>query len=185
MSTPEESSESGWFCVRTKPKAEHIAGRHLQRYALLDEVFCPRIRYEKPTARGKVWFTEALFPGYLFARFCLRDSLRAVNATPSVSGVLRFAEDYPTIDPAFLEQLRAEFPEEEDCVRVIAPDIAPGDEVVVGEGALAGLRTVVTRVLPGAERIRILMEWLGEEREVEVSRRAVSRPGAIRSALGN
>ena len=82
-----EEGEAGWFVVRTRPKSEHIAAIHLMKFADIDEVFSPRIRYEKGTRRGKVWFTEALFPGYIFARFDLNEKLRAVNATNGVSGV--------------------------------------------------------------------------------------------------
>ena len=34
---------AGWYCVRTKPKHEHIAAGNLARQAGL-EVFCPRLR---------------------------------------------------------------------------------------------------------------------------------------------
>lgn len=180
--TTEESGKN-WFCLRAKPKAEHIAAAHLQRFAGIDEVFCPRIRYEKSTTRGKVWFTEALFPGYLFARFELAEKLRAVNAANGVAGVVRFADKYPAIPDAYLDDLRNEFEESEQFIRVIEPRIEEGDEVVVNEGAMSGLRTVVTKLLPGKERVRILLDWLGQEREAEVARSSISLPGEIRSAM--
>jgi len=183
MAPPSHDSEEGWFCVRTKPKSEHIAALHLQRFAHLDEVFCPRIRFEKATTRGKVWFVEALFPGYVFARFSLRDDLRAVNATNGVLGVVRFADKYPTIDGDLVAALREEFAECPESVRTIEQELEQGEEVVVTEGAMTGLRTIITKVVPGNERVRILMEWLGEEREVEVSKRSLARPGNIRAAL--
>ena len=172
-----ETSEPGWFCVRTKPKSEHIAALHLQKFANLDEVFCPRIRYEKSTARGKVWFVEALFPGYIFAKFDLAADLRTVNATNAVSGILRFADKYPMIEDATIASLRKEFPEEANSVRIIEQEICEGDEVVVTGGSLEGLHTIVTRLKS------VLMEWLGEEREVEVSRDLLSKPGEIRTAI--
>jgi len=178
-----EDDESGWFCVRTKPKSEHIAALHLQKFAHLDEVFCPRIRYEKSTARGKVWFVEALFPGYIFAKFDLATELRTVNATNAVSGVLRFADKYPLIDDATVAILIAEFPEETKSIRVIEPEIEEGDEVIVTGGAMEGLHTIVTKLYSGQDRVRVLMDWLGEEREVEVSRDALSKPGEIRASI--
>jgi len=183
MTDIEEQSDTGWFCVRSKPKSEHIAARNLQGFANLDEVFCPRIRYEKSTRRGKVWFVEALFPGYLFARFDLWRDLRAVNATPGVSGVLRFADSYPRISDACVGELREEFPEEADAIRVIDPEISVGDEVVLTSGPMAGLQTIVTRLSSGTERARVLLEWLGQEREAEVSLSSLSRPGEVRGRL--
>lgn len=183
MSESESAYEAGWYCVRARPKSEHIAARNLQHYANLDEVFCPRIRYEKPTRRGKVWFVEALFPGYFFARFELAGQLRTVNAAPGVSGVLHFADEYPRLHDALVADLKSEFPEEEAFVREIRQGIAPGDEVVITEGPMKGLQTIVTRLTSGNERVAVLLEWLGQEREAEVSMRAVMRPGDIRREL--
>lgn len=172
--------EPGWFCVRSRPKSEHIAARNLRQFAHLDEVFCPRIRYEKPTRRGKVWFVEGLFPGYFFARFDLALDLRAVCAAPGVTGVLHFADQYPELEDGFIAGLRGEFPEEDSAIRVIHPQIVPGDEIVVTEGAMKGLQTVVTRLVGGGDRVAVLLEWLGQEREAEVALRSVTRPGDIR-----
>lgn len=176
-------SPSGWFCVRSRPKSEHIAARNLQQFAHLDEVFCPRIRYEKATRRGRVWFVEALFPGYFFARFDLAEDLRTVNATSGVTGVLHFAEFYPQIHDDYIQELRGEFPEEENAIRIVCQRIEPGDEIVVTEGAMKGLKTIVTRLVGAGERVAVLLEWLGQEREAEVSLRSVMRPGDIRQEI--
>lgn len=176
-------AEPGWYCVRTKPKSEHLAARNLAGFANLDEVFCPRIRYEKSTRRGKVWFVEALFPGYIFARFDLTADLRAVNAATGVLGVLRFSDEYPQIEHVYIQELRDEFPEEEGAVRIIEPQITEGDEVIITEGAMKGLKTVVTRLISGRDRVQVLLEWLGEEREAEVSLQSLNRPGEIRTEI--
>ncbi|HXO97259.1 MAG TPA: transcription termination/antitermination NusG family protein, partial [Chthoniobacterales bacterium] len=60
-------AESAWYCLRAQPKREHIAAAHL-RILQGVTVFCPRIRFQRATQRGLVWVTEAMFPGYLFAR---------------------------------------------------------------------------------------------------------------------
>lgn len=183
MSEESYPTEPAWYCVRTKPKSEHLAARHLQGFANLDEVFCPRIRYQKSTLRGKVWFVEALFPGYVFARFDLVTDLRAVNASSGVMGVLKFADTYATISAEEIAEMKTEFPEEENEVRVIEPTIHEGDEVILTEGVMTGLKTVVTKIIEGQDRVRVLLEWLGQEREAEVSTRSVTRPGEIRAEI--
>ena len=182
-SISDQSEKPAWHVVRTRPKGEHIAALHLQQYAGLDEVFCPRIKFEKATVRGKVWFTEALFPGYIFARFDLATELRNVNATNAVTGVLRFADQYPEISESIIEELQHEFLKEDKEIRIVEPEINEGDEIVVIEGAMKGLRTVVTRLMPSQDRIRILFECLGEEREAEVSRDSVAIPGNVRKEV--
>lgn len=183
MPDPSTNPPIAWYCVRTKPKSEHLAARHLQGFANLDEVFCPRIRYEKSTRRGKVWFVEALFPGYVFARFDLNNDLRAVNAASGVTGVLKFADQYAVLSEEEIAEMRAEFPEKENEIRVIEPTVEVGDEVVVTEGAMSGLQTVVTKIMEGQDRVRVLIEWLGQEREAHIPLRSVTRPGEIRTEI--
>src|ERR1035441_3647403 len=70
---------ANWFCLRTQSKHEHIAAVHLRKMDGVG-VFLPRIRFQRNTRQGLAWVTEALFPGYLFARFDWHDSLRQVQA---------------------------------------------------------------------------------------------------------
>jgi len=79
--------------------------------------------------------------------------------------------------------LRAEFPEEENEIRIIEPEINEGDEVVLTEGPMAGMKTIVTRLMSGQDRVRGLLEWLGEEREAEVSLDSLRIPGEIRGKM--
>jgi transcriptional antiterminator RfaH len=55
----------------------------------------------------------------------------------------------------------------------IASEIKEGEEVKVVEGPFVGVRALVTRVLPARERVAILLNMLGQEREIEISAAAV------------
>jgi hypothetical protein len=48
---------------------------------------------------------------------------------------------------------------------------------------MAGLKTIVTQLVCGQDRIKVLLEWLGQEREAEVSLKSVTRPGEIRREI--
>ena len=85
------SSEPAWYCLKTQTKREAIAAAHLRELEGV-EVFCPMLRYRKATRRGKVWWVEALFPGYLLARFRLSTDERAVMYSQGVRGLVRFGE---------------------------------------------------------------------------------------------
>src|ERR1700759_772358 len=100
-----DGAESEWYCLRSQPKHEHIAAAHLR---LLEgvTVFCPRIRFKRATRQGLAWVTDAMFPGYLFARFDLAAMHRHVRYSHGVSGIVRFADRYPTIEEGALAQLR-------------------------------------------------------------------------------
>src|SRR5262249_43854978 len=90
-----ESGRVAWYCLRSQPKHEHIAAAHLRILGV--NVFCPRIRFKRKTRLGIVWVTEAMFPGYLFARFELAEMHRKVTYAHGVSGIVRFADRYPAI----------------------------------------------------------------------------------------
>ncbi len=170
--------DTHWYAIHTKPKSEHIATAHLKHLDAEMEVFCPRIRFQKKTRRGKIWFVEAMFPGYTFARIDLGQWLRAVNATAAVLGVVRFGPHYPPVPDEIVDEWRANVNAE--AVITVEEKLAEGDEVEVVEGPAIGIRAVITKVLPGHERVNILMDMLGQTREVEVSRDAVSRKRDIR-----
>ncbi|MEM7384194.1 MAG: transcription termination/antitermination NusG family protein [Verrucomicrobiota bacterium] len=175
MLNPESDEESSiaWYCVRSKPKAEHIAVAHLR---LLDdvEVFCPRIRYHKATKRGKVKFTEAMFPGYIFARFDLKTMRSAVYYAHSVSGIVQFGGFHPRIPDDHVSLLKAEVGPED--VKFVETQLNPGDAVEITEGAFRGLKAIVQYYRPSAERVKVLLDILGGQNPVEVGVNDVVRP---------
>jgi transcriptional antiterminator RfaH len=180
--TPAPSAGDGalWFCLKSQPKHEHIAAAHLRQTSAV-EVFLPRIRFKRATRQGTVWVTEALFPGYLFARFDWQDSLRVVQHSRGVRGVVHFGERWPAIPEEIIRELQQAVGEA--GLRTIPEQFLPGDEVEITEGAMRGLRAVVTRVLPGRERIAVLMEFLGRQTMIELPRHFLIKEGDERAAI--
>jgi transcriptional antiterminator RfaH len=163
-------NEAAWFCVRTQTKREHIAAEHLRELEGI-EVFCPRLRYRKATRRGTVWWLEPLFPGYLLAKFKLMESERAVTFCQGVRGLVRFGPEIPSVPEAFVEVLRAEIRNHvtsDEEILTVAPSIECGDEVEVASGPLAGMRGVVVSIAPAAERVKILMDFLGQPQAIDM-----------------
>jgi transcriptional antiterminator RfaH len=180
--TPAPSAGDGtlWFCLKSQPKHEHIAAAHLRQTSAV-EVFLPRIRFKRATRQGTVWVTEALFPGYLFARFDWQASLRQVQHSRGVRGVVHFGERWPAILGETIHELQQAVGE--SGLRTIPEQFLPGDEVEITEGAMRGLRAVVTRILPGRERIAVLMEFLGRQTMIELPRHFIIKEGDERAAL--
>jgi transcriptional antiterminator RfaH len=168
------SSGASWFCLRTQPKHEHIAAAHLKREPDV-EVYLPRIRFKRSTRRGPVWFTEALFPNYLFARFDFVTSLRKLSQVRGVRGVVHFGNQWPTIPDDVIGELRAAVGSDE--VHVIQNELQPGEPVEISGGAFHGLQAVVTRVMPSRERVAVLLEFLGRQTMIEVPTQAIVREG--------
>ena len=176
---PDPSTTLAWFCVHTQPKHEHIAAARLRSAGL--EVFLPRIRFKKPSVRGPVWVTEALFPNYLFARFEPQLSLRLVRSAAGVAAVVGFGAHLPTVPDAVVEELRVQIGREE--LHIISEALEPGDVVQISGGALHGLAAVVMQVRPSRERVRVLLEFLGQQTSVEVAADAVLRQESPRGRL--
>jgi transcriptional antiterminator RfaH len=167
-----DRAEPAWYCLRSQPKHEHIAAAHLRMLEGV-AVFCPRIRFKRATRQGLVWVTEAMFPGYLFARFELTEMHRRVRYAHGVSAIVRFADRYPTIEDAVLTQLRQQTGVGE--VKQLGYEVSQGDQIKIIKGAFAGLEAVVTQILPVKERVKVLMDFLGRKVEAEVQHSSVLR----------
>ena len=182
MTTTKSAAEiaPAWFCLRSQPKHEHIAAAHLRQVEGV-EVFFPRVRFKRATKRGAVWTTEALFPGYLFAQFDWHNLLRSVQHARGVSGVVHFGQRWPTVPAEVVTELRRTIGEKE--LHVIPADFVPGDAVQIAEGSMRGLRAVVSQVMPGRERVAVLMEFLGRQTMIQVPASALIKEGDQRAGL--
>jgi transcriptional antiterminator RfaH len=168
--TPQEAEEVRWFCLKSQPKHEHIAAAHLRQMTGV-EVFCPRLRFKRPTVRGPKWFEEAMFPGYLFSRFHFAARHKEVRYAMGISNIVRFGTHYAAIDDSIIDSLRRQTNGEQ--IAVIESEVKVGDTVKIVEGSLRGLEAVVMNILSGRERVRVLLNFLGREIQADVDRPAV------------
>jgi transcription antitermination factor NusG len=122
------------------------------------------------TRRGKIWWVEPLFPGYLLAKFDLEEKERAVSYANGVSQILRFGGKTPSIPEDFVADLKAELAKsmEEGELLTVQPKILPGDEVELAEGPLKGMTGQVIEICPAKDRVRIFIEFMGQEQPVDV-----------------
>ncbi|MFA7345551.1 MAG: transcription termination/antitermination NusG family protein [Terrimicrobiaceae bacterium] len=171
MRLPSKNMENvHWYCVKARPRQEQSAKFALANEAGL-EVFCPMLRFERARKSGRVRVLEAMFPGYLFARFCYGEQYRLVRASNGVSTIVSFGGIPAIVPEAVIGELRASVADGETVE--IPTNLSVGEEVQVVEGPFQGIRAIVTGVMPARARVTVLMELLGMEREVEVSEKAV------------
>ena len=155
-----------WYCVKARPRQERAARAALVNEAGL-EVFCPMLRFERARKSGRVRVVEAMFPGYLFARFCYDEQYRLVGTSNGVSTIVSFGGIPAVVPEAVISELRASVADGETVE--IPTSLSVGEEVQVVEGPFQGLRAIVTGVMPARARVTVLLELLGMEREVEVA----------------
>lgn len=123
------------------------------------EVFCPQIRFQRKTVRGKVWFQEAMFPGYFFARFDLWENKRIVCHSPGVMNIPVFNDRIFPVPETVIEAIRDGLGDDE-VVDACRP-LSVGEETTVLAGPMCGLKVKVIRLMPAQERVAVLMEMLG------------------------
>ncbi len=166
MSAALQSGPSScWFCLRTQPKREHVAAANLRKRVQI-EVFSPRLRIWRSLRHGIASFaTEALFPGYLFARFVHPDQSRHVLSTPGITGIVAFAGRPPAVADPVIDFLRGQVEQAERLAG--EPLFEEGSWVKIVAGCFHDMEGRVLHFDPKTERVRILLMLLG--RAVQVS----------------
>ncbi|MDE3098006.1 MAG: hypothetical protein KGJ88_00895 [Verrucomicrobiota bacterium] len=168
-----------WYCARTRAKHEHIAAAGLRKHLGLD-VFHPQLRLERATRRGLVRMVEPLFPCYLFVRCVLEEKMSGIQRTGGISGLVRFGQKIPALSDFVVEELKRCF--ESDDSMLVQDCLGPSDEVLIVQGAFAGVPAFVLRVMPARQRVQVLLDILGRPTPVEVDRTSIS---LVRNSLAD
>ena len=171
MDTPVSESPR-WYCLRSKPRRQHVAASHLRSLGI--EVFNPQLRFKRPTRRGPAWSTTPLFPNYLFARFDLLTFFRRARYAFGVHDILRFGDRWAEIGQEEIAQLQDVW-SHSDALQPPQP-IEVGAPVIVTGGLFHGIEATVIALLPARQRVRILLDFLGGLKEAEVDAAAVLPP---------
>jgi transcriptional antiterminator RfaH len=180
-----------WYCVRSQVKREHIAATNLRERVGV-EVFAPRLKGTYNTRRGLTMnATEALFPGYLFARFTYPDQVRHVISTCGVVGVVAFGGQPPAIADTLIEHIRREVAQAERMPS--APILEEGSWVRILSGCFQHIEGRILHFDPRTERVRLLLTLLGSEVQVSVAAGRVALlddvqplyPSGLRAPVGD
>jgi transcription antitermination factor NusG len=98
-----------------------------------------------------------------------------VHYAPGVSGIVHFGEKWPTVPERAIEEIRAQL--ETDGICQLEDSIEAGETVEIAGHAFLGLQAVVTQVMPGKQRVMVLMDFLGRQSMVEVGAESIIRRG--------
>lgn len=131
------------------------------------DVFCPQIRFRRKTVRGPVWFQEAMFPGYLFARFDMVEMKQLVSYSPGVMNIPTFNGKFVSVPDAVIQSLQNDLDENSLVEGGVSLEV--GDETTILEGSMRGLKVKVIKVMDAEARVGVLLEMLGTLVEAEFS----------------
>jgi transcription antitermination factor NusG len=173
LSSPAVAGETGWLVVWTASRAEKKVESRLA--AIGAEVWLPTVTEKRRWSDRWRELATPLFPGYLFARVAAVN-WHLVLRTLGVLTVVKEGVRPALLTDGFVASLRQAV----DCAGVGAERVTDpmeytlGDEVVVQEGVLAGVRGIVQERRSG-RRLVIWVREIGHGVAFTIGSAAVSR----------
>ena len=92
---------------------------------------------------------------------------------PGVAGVVHFGSKWPTVPDRAIEEIRTLLGD--SGVHVLTNEVAAGDQVTVSGTVFHGLQAIVRQVMPGKQRVMVLMDFLGRQTTVQVGMDSIVR----------
>src|SRR3990172_3338155 len=157
VATSPVPSAGGWFVVWTESRAEKKVESRIAAIGM--EPWLPTVTERRRWSDRWRDVVLPLFPGYLFARG-RSAHLSPLLRTPGVLTLVKDGGRTALLSDGFVASLRHAI----ECSGVVAEPVtervgySPGDEVIVKEGPLAGVRGVVQERRSG----RCLVIWVDE-----------------------
>ncbi len=153
-----------WYVIQTKPKKEEEATTYLSNKGV--EIFSPLIECFNYRNGRMSKELKPLFPGYIFGKFDLEINYPLVRWGKGVKCVLGFG-GYPIPLAEEVIIIIKERTDERNIVRM-KRDFKPNDVVRITSGPLKDLVGIFERWLSDKERVRILLNLIGYQPEVEL-----------------
>lgn len=166
------SDQPAWYCLKTQPKRERAAAVSLRELGEVEVLF-PQVRYVKQSSKGKRAVLEPMFPNYLFARFAPLPSIRAVGYARGVAYVVKSGSELTPVHDGIIREIRSLAADE--ILDLPLQPVQPGEKIRIIAGIFEGESADVVRLIPGAERVKLLLELLGRQSEIELSLDEVER----------
>jgi len=151
-------SSGGWFVVWTESRAEKKVESRIAALGL--EPWLPTVTERRRWSDRWREVETPLFPGYLFARPAAE--WHVVLRTPGVLTVVKSEGKPARVSDGFVQELREAIARGGDAVKAlpVTARFEPGDEVIVQDGPLRGVRGVV-REVRGARQLIIWVSAIG------------------------
>jgi transcription antitermination factor NusG len=163
VSEPQQCAK-GWYVVHCRPFKEWQVGAALEAHLGL-QVYLPEV---KRRFRGKIQWTP-FFPRYLFVAANLEEvQLSRINAMPNVLRLLAFDDLPQPVPAAVVDGIRRELDTLNAMGGLPEHGFCPGQKVWIKRGPLRGMEAAFVGPMKPSERVQVLLEFLGEIREVEV-----------------
>lgn len=153
-----------WYVIQTKPKKEEEAKSYLSTNGL--EVFNPLMETFTPRNGTLNKEFRPLFPNYIFGRFNIEQNYNLVRWARGVKKILGFGGDFTPVSEEVIELIK----KRTDSHGIVRRNshFESNDLVRIKSGPLKDLLGIFDRWVSDSERVRILLNLIGYQPEVEI-----------------
>jgi len=160
-----------WYVVHTKPTRELMVGSLLEQQLNL-LVYLPEVIETRRNKKRRA----PLFPSYVFVQASLSQApTQTINSVPGVLQLVSFGGVPQALPAGEIEALRRRLDELNEQGGLPTHSFHPGDEVRLRDGPLQGLEAIFLGPMTPSQRVRVLLDFLGTEREAEVALDSIER----------
>ena len=109
------------------------------------------------------------FPGYMFVHTDIEQTgFSTFNWMPHAIGLVMYGDEAAHVPDNLIHEIRKRVEEIDAAGGEMLEGLKPGDRVRIEHGPFAGYEGIFDTRLPGTERVRVLLEFISNERQVSV-----------------
>lgn len=154
-----------WYALRSKPRKEEVVWRQVRAQGF--EAYYPRLRVNPVNPRSRK--LRPYFPGYLFVNADLEQvGVSLFQWMPHAMGLVSFGGEPANVPENLIYTIQKKVDEIAKAGGELFHGLQPGDVVRISEGPFRGYEAIFDTRIPGSERVRVLLELLGNQRRVPV-----------------
>ncbi|MDD8019669.1 MAG: transcription termination/antitermination NusG family protein [Acidobacteriota bacterium] len=154
-----------WYVVNTKPRKESQVESLFGQAGFT--IYLPRYSQDS--------VIKPFFPGYLFLRFNYPKDYQKIIYTRGVIKVVGNGYIPVSIEPEIITGLKSR--EKNGLIELMkyGEDPQPGDEILVMEGSLKGLKGIFYRELSDHQRVMILLNYVSYQGSILIKKNKIKK----------
>ncbi|MBP6909026.1 MAG: hypothetical protein KBC18_01235 [Candidatus Saccharicenans sp.] len=156
---------ANWYVVNTKPRKESQVESILTQAGFT--VYLPRYSQDSTI--------KPFFPGYLFLKFNYPKEYQKIVFTRGVNKIVGNGQTPVPMGPEIINCLRSR--EKNGLIELMkyGENPGPGDEILVMEGPLKGLKGVFSRELSDGQRVMILLNYVSYQGSLLIKKNKIKK----------
>ena len=168
---PDEPDNSHWYVIQTKPGNEHRVETNLSNQGI--EVFLPLLECFQYSSGKMIQKIKSLFPDYVFATLDINLHYYKVKWTRGVNKILGNGSEPLPVSEKVIQTIKDRMGENHFVK--LDEELEEGAIVQFTSGPFKDLMGVFDKKMSDGERVRILLNLIGVDASVRVSRHQIKK----------